>query len=276
MEIEYHPNRHSVTVTYDESAGFYVPTEYARPNGYSTNTTLGMLNNTVTPFVGQHQRIQPAHFEEEERVQEEAARIRQQHDATNEEPVEDDELTAPIHIDKGTLMLMLEEAIDGKDLQRIIHLLPNIITNDKRSGGGCYLDTMIAILKFLCRHSDCKEIANRHLMVLIQQLIQPIKPTYGPWLGVVNTIRTVLDDSESGGRKNLGQPANRIAFVAHMIVDDRVRTLLGTFINPFQNRASHYPLAILDRHYETERIKINTVYDTIYKNYQEWQKDTHS
>jgi hypothetical protein len=97
----------------------------------------------------------------------------------------------------------------------------------------------------------------------------------GPWAEVINILSTcdVAFNDEVLVNKKISAPSQRIECIAHMLRDPQVKALLITLSDPALNSAETRP-AQLDLHQGTTISRTSAVYNEIFNNYMEWQKNT--
>jgi hypothetical protein len=184
---------------------------------------------------------------------------------------------------------MVNSASNGNDLLGVLALLPNTA---QRWGHSI---TMNAIIKILCRSPIFKDQCDSFYAVKVKKgaetkvpstfnslspslqsalfnVVSQVSPTNGPWEQVTQLLRHCKEafDESAAAAKHAGMPANRIACVSHMLVDERVIPLLVKAAETFP--ASERP-AGLDHQKAAGSSRLSTLYAEAYKQYRTWQKE---
>ena len=103
-------------------------------------------------------------------------------------------------------------------------------------------------------------------------VVSQLTPTHGPWDQVTQLLRHCDEafNESTVSVKQAGMPANRIACVSHMLVDERVTPLLvkaAEALNPSERPAA------LDHQKATGSSRSSVLYTDVFKQYKAWQKD---
>jgi hypothetical protein len=105
-----------------------------------------------------------------------------------------------------------------------------------------------------------------------------ITPLHGPWAQIVLLLQncsTGLDSTNDPtpiNNQKMGPVANRIALIAHMLCDDRVKSVMMTLTSSANTSRFNQP-AMLDQTKVTGVSLQQSVYNEIFHNYKLWQQD---